>query len=332
VLVRKGRRAGGDFHNVPACTSADQTSCVIAYSAFNETPPANSRFGRAPATDTSGAGFPAGPDYEVLCTNPASLAANGQTPVTTYVRSEPFPGAIGAGLILMYGGPPPTAPTPWLQPADRYTGRCASEDGANFLMIEPIGSARTLNPSPDATWGLHLADVNIALGELVNTVASQGKAWLEGGPACLARRGRIEPPRVGPLRLGRTRSFLLRRAVVTPVQKTRRSWRWCTAGSSGALTAVFPGGSAGAKARLLVTTAPGYRIAGVGVKRRLRGWLRRFPDARRIAPGIYQGGPKTSLFFGVRRGRSRVRFAGAATRRLLHNPRLLARHLDRAGL
>jgi hypothetical protein len=185
VLVRKGQLAGGDFRTIPACTGPTQSGCVIAFSTFNDPPPSDSRFGRAPATDTSGAGFPAGPDYEVLCTNPASLATNGRKELTTYLRGEPFtPGLISVGLVVMYGGPPPMAPTPWLRPADRYTGRCEQTAGANVLMLQGIGGARRLNPSPDATWGLHLADVNIALGELVDTVGTQAAAY---GTQAMAR-------------------------------------------------------------------------------------------------------------------------------------------------
>jgi hypothetical protein len=179
VTVRKGSRAGGDFQDVPACASARATGCVIAWSTFNEEPPSNSRYGREPAEDTSGFGFPSGPDYEVLCTNPASLGANERRPLVTLLRGQPFPGVIGALLVAMYGGPQPSAPTAFLRPADRYTGRCERRNDANVLMLEPIGSSRRLNPSPTPDWGLHLADANIALGDLVATGAQQADAWLE---------------------------------------------------------------------------------------------------------------------------------------------------------
>ena len=78
----------------------------------------------------------------------------------------------------MYNGAPPSAETPWVVPADHYTGECVEEDGANFLSIEPVGSARTLTPSPEPSWGLHLADVNIALGDLVEVVRRQKRAYV----------------------------------------------------------------------------------------------------------------------------------------------------------
>ena len=46
VTVKKGSDRGGDFKHVRACRSRNQLSCVIAFSAFNETPPANCIFGR----------------------------------------------------------------------------------------------------------------------------------------------------------------------------------------------------------------------------------------------------------------------------------------------
>ena len=49
-------------------------------------------------------------------------------------------------------------------------------------MISPAGSARNLDPSPDATWGVHLVDVNIALGNLVTIVGAQSAAWAAEHP------------------------------------------------------------------------------------------------------------------------------------------------------
>ena len=80
----------------------------------------------------------------------------------------------------MYGGPPPTADTPWLAPQDHYSANCDYTDGASSLMLSPIDGAKTLNPSPTAGWGLHLLDANVALGNLVDIVAKQGKQYLKG--------------------------------------------------------------------------------------------------------------------------------------------------------
>jgi hypothetical protein len=202
VLVRKGSRIGGDFQNVPACAGPEQLGCVIAYSTFGDPPPDNTRFGKSPPTDITGAGLPAGPDYEVLCTNPVSLGANERRPMSTFLRSEPFPGSIGAALIVMYGGPPPSAPTPWLAPSDHYSGRCEQSNGANVLMALPIGKSRKLNASPTPDWGLHLADANLPLGDLVDLVGRQAAAYLRPSQAARSRRLRL-----------RLRAYCTRRGV-----------------------------------------------------------------------------------------------------------------------
>ena len=177
VTVAADQPAGGDFSRIPACGSRRQLGCVIAYSTFNETPPSNSRYGRPTTRYAQAFGLPTGPGLEVLCTNPA-LLRGGPAELYSLVRTEPYPGVIGALILYMYGGEPPSAPTPWVRPADRYGGECVEEEGANVLMVSPIGSARRLNPSPDPSWGLHLADVNIALGNLVAVVGAQARAYL----------------------------------------------------------------------------------------------------------------------------------------------------------
>ena len=48
-----------------------------------------------------------------------------------------------------------------------------------MLQIAPVDGAPALHAVPDATWGLHLADANIALGNLTDLVARQSKAWLK---------------------------------------------------------------------------------------------------------------------------------------------------------
>jgi hypothetical protein len=194
VLVRKGKRIDGDFHNIPACAALDQLGCVIAFSTFGDPPPDNTRFGRSPPTDISGSNLPAGPDYEVLCSNPVSLRANERRQMASLLRSEPFPGSIGAALVVMYGGPPPSAPTPWLAPSEHYTGRCEQSNGANVLMAQPIGKARKLNPSPTPDWGLHLADANLPLGDLVDVVGQQAAAYLKA--AARRRAAALARPRL----------------------------------------------------------------------------------------------------------------------------------------
>jgi hypothetical protein len=115
VTVKRGSDVGGDFKHVRACHSPTQTRCVIAYSTFNETPPPDSLFGRPSNRFSEAFGLPNGPNLQVLCTNPAALGG-GVGSLRTISRTEPFPGILGAGLLILYGGVLPVAPTPWIQP------------------------------------------------------------------------------------------------------------------------------------------------------------------------------------------------------------------------
>jgi Protein of unknown function (DUF3089) len=178
VTVKRGSNVGGDFRHVRACHSAKQTRCVIAYSAFNETPPEDSRFGRPSNRFSQAFGLPSGPNLQVLCTNPAALDG-GVGSLQTVLRTEPFPGALGVGLLILTGGVLPVAPTPWIQPPGHYDAQCVESNGANVLMVSDQDGAVHLHSSPDSTWGLHLADVNIALGNLVDLVGTETKAYLK---------------------------------------------------------------------------------------------------------------------------------------------------------
>ncbi|WP_323791956.1 DUF3089 domain-containing protein [Nocardioides sp.] len=175
VVVRRGRDRGGDFEHLRLCRSSRQLHCVMAWSAYGETPPDDSRFGKPPTDDAASPGLdlPVGRRLEVACTNPASLAANRRVQVRTVVRSERLPGLLGLLQLQLYGGPPPSAETPWLVPADRYTARCARTNGTHVLRVRPVGDAQQLNPAPDDTWGLHIADVNLVLGDVLHVVRRQ---------------------------------------------------------------------------------------------------------------------------------------------------------------
>jgi DUF3089 family protein len=170
VLVRQGSTAGGDFENVPACRAARQTGCVIAYSAFSDVPSADALFGRVVSRFPNAGGDPA--EHEVLCTNPASLGGGSGT-LRTLFRTERFPGVLGAVI-----GDPPAAPTPWAAMPGRFRARCRNEGGASWLHITPApGDTRpTVSQTLGPAWGLHLYDVNLALGDLVEVVRREAKA------------------------------------------------------------------------------------------------------------------------------------------------------------
>lgn len=170
VLVHPGRAGvGGDFKHIPACRSAKQLHCVIAFSTFDQPVPANSSFGRAPARSKD----------IVLCTNPAALGG-GAGIADTIAPSAPFaPGTLLSVAINLLGLTLPHPPTVWFELRDAYRLRCVNSGGAHVLEATALHGAEVPRPSPDATWGLHLLDANIALGNLISIVRAESRAYLK---------------------------------------------------------------------------------------------------------------------------------------------------------
>ena len=178
MLVPRGKQVGGSFQHVPFCHSASQTGCVIAYSSFRSTvpPPANTLFGKV-----------ADKDMVAACTNPAALGG-GSGELHAYLSTD--------GRTIVGTTPPkpwvaPDRPidTPWVSVPGLLTAQCTSNENATYLEVtlhpDPAGK-RTSDIVGDlggngqvlANWGLHLVDVNIAMGNLVDLVGQQAKAWL----------------------------------------------------------------------------------------------------------------------------------------------------------
>jgi hypothetical protein len=171
VLVKKGRRIGGDFKHIPGCAAPRQLGCVIAFSTFDQPAPPNSLFGR---TTVKG--------DQVLCTNPAALAG-GSGVVDPIFPSRPFaPGSTISLGIKLLNLQQPTPSTVWSEEPGSYSARCSTAGGASVLELTALHGAQVATPSPDPTWGLHLLDANIALGNLVGLVKTEADAWVAGGP------------------------------------------------------------------------------------------------------------------------------------------------------
>jgi Protein of unknown function (DUF3089) len=175
VLVKRGRDAGGDFRHVRACRSVDQLGCVIAFSTYNATPPADSAFGRP----SDAFGQAAAQGTQVLCTNPAALAG-GTARIRSIEPTVPFAPSTTLGAIVpQVGFPATTARTPWVEADGIYRARCSKAGGASVLRISAArAGAPALRALPDATWGLHLVDANIALGDLIDVVTRQARRYV----------------------------------------------------------------------------------------------------------------------------------------------------------
>ncbi|HZR81181.1 MAG TPA: DUF3089 domain-containing protein [Candidatus Binatia bacterium] len=175
LQVPVGADVGGDFANIPLCHRTNQTGCALAYGSFRSTapPPSNSLFGVS-----------RGPGLEAACVNPASLSG-GRGTLHPYFPTD------GQALPIL----PPSGEPPWIDPSlgvDITTpfvtlpafveAECAEHDGFVYLSLIVHGDPsdpRIDDIGGDLTpeWGMHLVDANVAMGDLVALVESQGNAW-----------------------------------------------------------------------------------------------------------------------------------------------------------
>ena len=180
LVVPRGADVGGDFKTVPLCHAASQTGCVIAYASFRETspPPANSRFGK-PRTPT--------PNGAAACVNPANLAGGSGALHSYFPSGRDFIAADAAAMKPWVEGK--TIATPFVSVPGLLTARCVSTPELNYLSIHVNAD----QPGPRAhdipgdivvmghilnDWGLHLIDANLAMGNLVDVVHDEGRAWV----------------------------------------------------------------------------------------------------------------------------------------------------------
>ncbi|WP_116813097.1 DUF3089 domain-containing protein [Steroidobacter cummioxidans] len=179
VAVPKGKDVGGSFQHMPLCRSAAQLGCVISYVSFRSDvpPPANSRFGRVPTEGMTAA-----------CVNPAALKG-GKAQMHAYLSS-------GFNGVSTESAPPKPwvtgakVETPFVSLPGLLTGECVSNDAGSYLAITT--NANPADPRTDEIpgdvvangqvmkdWGLHLIDAHVAMGNLIDVVAQQSKAYLK---------------------------------------------------------------------------------------------------------------------------------------------------------
>lgn len=180
LQVPPGRDIGGAFKSVPLCRLSRQTGCVVSYVSFRQDvpPPENSRFGRSED-----------PGQRIACTNPAALAGGEKAPLDAYLATG------GAGFSAV--APPPwirggaKIKTPFVKVPGLLSGRCVANRSGSYLEVTVNGTpadSRTDAIVGDVIaggavlkeWGLHLIDVSIAQGDLINLVRSQAEAAKRG--------------------------------------------------------------------------------------------------------------------------------------------------------
>ena len=178
--VPKGKDVGGAFKNVPLCRTASQVGCVITYVSFRSTipPPDSSRFARV-----QDANMQAG------CTNPAALAG-GSAPLHSYLSAAGRSITGSAAEPRPWVTPAKPIDTPFVSVPGLITAQCVANEKGSYLEVTVHGNPsdpRTDEISGDVLqndgkvnpgWGLHLIDVNLTMGNLLDVVRDQSKAFL----------------------------------------------------------------------------------------------------------------------------------------------------------
>jgi hypothetical protein len=147
-------------------TTTKPTRAARRPSATTTTTAAGSTTAGPTYTGTSGALLPYFPTSTILgsTTSTASTAAGLSSPPATV--ADPLVSAVT---------------TPWVTFPKLYRAQCMSQGGATWLMVEDVarpGDKRPLvTDALGPTWGLHLVDVNIALGNLVSDLQQQAKNY-----------------------------------------------------------------------------------------------------------------------------------------------------------
>jgi pimeloyl-ACP methyl ester carboxylesterase len=170
-VVPDGKQVGGSFANIPACTSAGQTGCLIAYSTYDQMAPpdpSDAKFGRS-----SDAG-------RIICTEPAQLAKN----ESGRYRGSYFPLKSHNPSFVSPGYSPTDLTTDYMLYRDYFHGECVQKGDFNYLELSISKTSDDQretppyrNPTLEQTgWGLHLVDYNPELDDLIDAVSLSAAA------------------------------------------------------------------------------------------------------------------------------------------------------------
>ena len=166
-------KATQTFEGMPLCTSKDQTGCMISYASFrnDSPPPATSRFGYV---EEEG--------MQAACVNPGDLTGDGV--LKPYLSNV----VDGGGNAPAFAGPDVEVTTPYASLPGLLTAECVEDGNHTYLAITTNGDPadpRTDRIAGDVyilgnvakDWGMHLGDMHLAMGNLIEIAKAEGAAW-----------------------------------------------------------------------------------------------------------------------------------------------------------
>ena len=186
IPVPRGEAVGGAFKSVPLCRRAGQMGCIITFGSYRSTVPPSSTayFGRV-----------AGAGMEAACTNPAALAG-GRAPLHSYLTGagKSITGTTNERHRWVSTGP--AIETPFVSVPGLLSAQCVSDARGSRLELSVL--ADSADPRADditgdlgrgtpaqAQWGMHLIDVHVVMGDLIEAVRRQSATY--ASPAATPR-------------------------------------------------------------------------------------------------------------------------------------------------
>ena len=174
VLVPQGKRVGGSFKSTPLCASPAETGCVMSWVSFRERniPPVGAMFG-----------WSSQPGMTVACTNPARPGSTNWERLDSYFNTRLTLPVPGGPIVWSTEGKPPT---PFVRTEGLVSARCVNEGQRGYLSVrtnadpndkrtDRIGGEVGMLGFFLPGWGMHLADIAIAHGDLIRSIEELGQ-------------------------------------------------------------------------------------------------------------------------------------------------------------
>jgi DUF3089 family protein len=173
VLVPQGKLVGGTFKKVPLCSRAGETGCAIAWSSFRDknVPPPGAMFGYSDQ-----------PGMTVGCVNPALPGSRDWVRLDSYWFTRSTLPVPGGPIHWSSEGQPATS---YVRTEGLVSGKCVNDGPRGYLSIrtnrspgdkwtDHVGGEVAVFGMFLPGWGMHLADMAEAEGDLIREVGKIG--------------------------------------------------------------------------------------------------------------------------------------------------------------
>jgi hypothetical protein len=174
LLVPEGKLVGGTFKKTPLCSRPGEMSCAMSWTSFREKnePPFGAMFGYSDQ-----------PGMTVGCVNPALPGSRDWVKLDSYWFTRSTLPVPGGPIQWSSQG---QASTPYVHTAGLVSGKCINDGPRGYLSIhtnhapgekwtDHIGGEVAVLGMFLPGWGMHLAEISEAQGDLVREVGALGK-------------------------------------------------------------------------------------------------------------------------------------------------------------